>query len=95
MSQQNFFDKMSNLNLNEKSLKSKIIFEIERNIWIKIKIFEFEYKYMNMNKNLLTSIKVMNLNKIFLMTIKEIWDRTKKIVKVYKKCKNIWIRINS
>ena len=30
MSQQNFFDKMSNLNLNEKSLKSKIIFEIER-----------------------------------------------------------------
>ena len=30
MSQQNFFDKMSNLNLNEKSLKSKTIFEIER-----------------------------------------------------------------
>ena len=30
MSQQNFFDKMLNLNLNEKLLKSKIIFEIER-----------------------------------------------------------------
>ena len=30
MSQQIFFDKMLNLNLNEKLLKSKIIFEIER-----------------------------------------------------------------
>ena len=30
MSQQNFFDKMLNLNLIEKLLKSKIIFEIER-----------------------------------------------------------------
>ena len=30
MNQQKFFDKMSNLNLNEKLLKSKLIFEIER-----------------------------------------------------------------